>query len=232
MAFASYQVATRCTGSASAGSRALMKWAMLAGLTDVNMGIYSCRPIRGGGARSLHSEGRAGDHGVKSLAKGHRLVQTLRPHARALGIQCMIFDRRIWSAKSPGRNGRAYRGVNPHYDHVHIELTRNAAGRLTLATLRSVLEGKSVKVSAPAPTKPKRSTGRKRPVKVGSRTLREGSRGRDVVFVQRFLGIRADGIYGRRTRARVRWYQDMRGLKVDGVVGPRTWAHMLGRVKR
>lgn len=52
-------------------------------------------------------------------------------------------------------------------------------------------------------------------------------RGEDVVFVQRFIGPAkagpADGVFGARSRAAVRWYQGMRGLRVDGAVGGATW---------
>lgn len=55
-------------------------------------------------------------------------------------------------------------------------------------------------------------------------TLRRGSIGPAVEVIQRFLGIKPDGIFGPDTEAAVRRYQQMRGLVVDGAVGPRTWA--------
>ena len=49
--------------------------------------------------------------------------------------------------------------------------------------------------------------------------------------LQQFIGSAhagaADGHYGTKTAAGVRWYQDMRGLSVDGVAGPKTWAPIL-----
>lgn len=218
--FAPYQPATRCSGSASAGAQALVKFALDADLADSNMGIYSCREVRGGGARSLHSEGRAVDLGVRTLAKGHRLVQLLRPVARELGVQAVIFDRKIWSAKSPGRDGRYYGGVNPHRDHLHVELSRNGGANLTVATLRQVLE-----LVAAVPSAPNKPVA----VKAGSRVLRVGSSGKDVGYLQRFLDVNDDGTFGAGTRAAVRKYQTMRGIEADGVVGARTWAHILGQ---
>ena len=235
MVFPTYQVATRCTGSATPGSQALMKWSLDAGLCDRNMGIYNCRDVRGtSGMYSLHAEGRAGDHGVntdsKGRAKGRRLVETLRPVAKELGIQCMIFDRHIWSAKSPGKDGRPYTGVNPHYDHAHIELTRNAAANLTIATIKHVLEKASKPAVTPAPVKPKPG---KKVVKLGSRALRRGSKGKDVLYVQKFIGhgVKPDGVYGAKTEAAVRWWQDRHNLAVDGSIGPRDWAKILGKKK-
>jgi peptidoglycan hydrolase-like protein with peptidoglycan-binding domain len=56
------------------------------------------------------------------------------------------------------------------------------------------------------------------------RLLRVGSRGPAVAAVQRALGIRADGVFGKQTRRAVRVFQARRGLEVDGIVGPQTRA--------
>lgn len=53
--------------------------------------------------------------------------------------------------------------------------------------------------------------------------------GQDVTFVQKKIGARAgtpDGVFGAKTRAAVRWYQQSKGLQVDGQVGPATWRAM------
>jgi hypothetical protein len=52
--------------------------------------------------------------------------------------------------------------------------------------------------------------------------LKKGSRGDAVRALQRRLGIPADGIFGRATRAAVRRFQRRHGLVVDGIVGPAT----------
>jgi hypothetical protein len=44
--------------------------------------------------------------------------------------------------------------------------------------------------------------------------------------LQRFLGIEADGIYGRGTTAAVRAFQAANGLEADGIVGPKTLAKL------
>src|SRR5215210_442002 len=52
--------------------------------------------------------------------------------------------------------------------------------------------------------------------------LKKGSRGPAVAALQRQLGISADGVFGRQTRAAVRAFQARNGLVVDGIVGPQT----------
>ena len=61
----------------------------------------------------------------------------------------------------------------------------------------------------------------------GTRTVRQGDTGADVAYLQRFLGIPADGSFGPITKAAVVRYQKMRGLTVDGIAGPVTWLNIL-----
>jgi N-acetyl-anhydromuramyl-L-alanine amidase AmpD len=68
------------------------------------------------------------------------------------------------------------------------------------------------------------------PRKLGSRVLELASpmmRGEDVGFVQRWVGVDDDDVFGPATKAAVQEYQRMRGIDDDGVVGPVTWSHML-----
>jgi peptidoglycan hydrolase-like protein with peptidoglycan-binding domain len=54
-------------------------------------------------------------------------------------------------------------------------------------------------------------------------TLRRGSKGEHVTFLQKMIGASVDGDFGPKTEARVRWYQKMRRLPVTGVADPATW---------
>lgn len=56
--------------------------------------------------------------------------------------------------------------------------------------------------------------------------LKVGSRGEDVKAVQEFLGLAADGIFGKGTEQAVRDFQKLNGLGADGLVGKGTWAAM------
>jgi len=59
-------------------------------------------------------------------------------------------------------------------------------------------------------------------------TLRLGSKGPSVVWLQQHLGITADGDFGHGTQASVIAYQQHHGLTPDGVVGPMTWNVLRG----
>lgn len=54
--------------------------------------------------------------------------------------------------------------------------------------------------------------------------VKVGSKGEAVKFIQKQLGITADGIFGPATAAAVKKHQAKHGLTADGIVGPKTWA--------
>jgi len=83
---------------------------------------------------------------------GHEAVRRLGAVGLELGLQCAIFDRTIWSARSP--NGRPYTGVHPHFDHVHFELTREAGATLTRARIVQLLEPEPEPIPEPEPVRP------------------------------------------------------------------------------
>ena len=54
-------------------------------------------------------------------------------------------------------------------------------------------------------------------------TVKQGSKGADVKYLQNKLGITADGDFGPKTKAAVVAFQTKNGLTADGIVGPKTW---------
>lgn len=209
MSWPVWEPATRCTGGPSSGAQAFMKWFLIeyGDKGGYNLGIYNCRTVRGGSTTSMHGEGRACDLGfpVGSI-QGDRLLRRLLRVPGRLGIQCIIYERKIYSRKNP--KGAPYTGVNPHRDHLHVEFTREAGEKLTYTTVNRVL---AYVVNTP-----------------GSRDLRKGMKGRDVKWLQRRLDIPDDGIYGTQTVKAVRQFEASKKeqfprLQVDGVVGRLTW---------
>src|SRR3954463_11340721 len=57
-----------------------------------------------------------------------------------------------------------------------------------------------------------------------AKPLKKGAKGPRVRKAQRWLGVRADGIFGSGTKRAVKAFQRRHGLTADGVVGPATWA--------
>ncbi|HEX8647503.1 MAG TPA: N-acetylmuramoyl-L-alanine amidase [Thermoleophilaceae bacterium] len=125
-----------------------------------SMGIFNCRPVRGGTTLSLHGEGRALDWGLNANDETERaaadaIVAELlatdadgNTHAlaRRMGIQEIIWNRQIWSAGSRAAQGlRPYGGTNPHTDHIHVGQNHDGAqGRTSFWTA----------AAAPAPATP------------------------------------------------------------------------------
>lgn len=139
---------SRCSGRAQPGTLALREGvrASFPGIGD--LGIYNCRPTRGGGSLSTHGEGRGWDAACNATtasgrALGDRLAAHLVSVAHLLGIQRIIWNRRQWDGKSQA--WRAYSGVSPHTDHLHIELCWSAArdNPLTVEYVIQVLGGTS-----------------------------------------------------------------------------------------
>jgi putative chitinase len=56
--------------------------------------------------------------------------------------------------------------------------------------------------------------------------LKVGSKGNDVIALQKFLGLSADGVFGKGTENAVKVWQSKNGLAADGIVGKGTWESM------
>lgn len=98
-------------------------------------GIFNCRPVRGSSAPSTHGEGRSldWDPGDDCDPEGDAIAEALIAASHDLGVQQIIWCRRIWTV---GRGWRGFSGsAGPHLDHLHIEQTRAAASTLTMTAV-------------------------------------------------------------------------------------------------
>lgn len=59
-------------------------------------------------------------------------------------------------------------------------------------------------------------------------TIKKGSRGELVKYLQNLLGISPDGIFGTITENAVKLFQSRNRLTVDGIVGETTWQRLIG----
>lgn len=151
MILVGYTPASACTGGPTLGAQALMAWFLDTFADGRNDGIYNCRAMRGGTFFSIHAEGRAVDLGTpltgKPPAWATVLAEALVAFSAELGVQCVIWNRRIWSGARSAEGWRPYSGVDAHTTHLHVELTREAGRSLTTALIRDVFAP-----AAPSPT--------------------------------------------------------------------------------
>lgn len=219
MNFAPWEACRACSSGPQPGAVALLAWCREVAPQGRSMGIFYCRPVRGGSSLSLHSCGRALDWGMpmeggRGSSAGHGLVSWIGSAGRRLGVQAIIYDRRIWSARSP--NGRAYTGVAPHYDHLHIELTAASARNLTLATLRSVLGGSQAATNEEDDVYVVRHDQRGARVERAQRIIQAAGRTFGEDLLPRFG---ADGHYGDETASAVNVIARRARLDEDGGTG-------------
>lgn len=146
--------------------------------------------------------------------------------ARRFGINYIIWNRRMWRSYAPERGWAVYTGVSPHTDHIHFTFHWDGAMKRTSwwtgKALTTITDGPGVTTP---PTGGVTSTGY--PV------LSVGSKGADVVTVQRIVGTAADGDFGSKTRAAVVSWQSRHGVPTTGVADDATWTKFisLGLVK-
>jgi len=139
---AGYSPQRKCSPWAKPGTTAFANLLLRTYRSSRSLGIVrSC----GVGGTSEHKEGRAFDWGVSiHNERDRRAVRSLMrwllqrdrygnryAMARRLGIQYMIWNRRIWGSYSASSGWRRYTGSNPHTDHVHFSLSWKGARKKT-----------------------------------------------------------------------------------------------------
>lgn len=159
-----YTGAKSCTKGPAEGALGAMSWflAKYKELGGRNSGIYNCRPVRGSTrTTSLHGEGRAMDFGLRWYDKidiFEEFAEQLRRNSKELGIQCIIFNQKIFSGGYKNKGWYNYTGVNPHTDHLHVEFSWTAADRDkddTIALWERELGGKLTGKPVPVKSRPK-----------------------------------------------------------------------------
>jgi hypothetical protein len=161
---ARYAAQTKCSPSAKPGTSALSKMLLSTYKGSRSLGIVRACSV---GGTSEHKEGRAFDWGLSAYSARDRAyaadfikwaLATDRhgnkyANLRRLGIQYMIWNKRIWSTSYASSGWRAYKGVSPHTDHIHISLGWDGANKQTSFWTNKVA-GKATTASKPAPPKP------------------------------------------------------------------------------
>jgi hypothetical protein len=161
---AGYSGQSKCSPWAKPGTVAFSRLLLRTYPSSRSLGIVrSCNV----GGQSEHKEGRAFDWGVSAYnARDRRAVRSLmewllktdrfgnrHAMARRLGIQYMIWNRRIWGSYAASSGWRRYTGSSPHTDHVHFSLSWKGARKLT-----SFWRPRNFDAPAPAPTPTPRPT--------------------------------------------------------------------------
>ena len=133
-----YDDAPKWTGSAACGGKLLPgghklgEYLLTHFAVVTSVGGYACRRNTADSSRmSVHGTGRAPDvfiptaSGSADNGQGDKVANWLVMHSQQIGVQLVIWDRSIWRAN--GTNDSAYGGPNPHVDHIHVEITTDAA---------------------------------------------------------------------------------------------------------
>ncbi len=174
---ARYQAQTTCSPTAKPGVADLAARLLRAYPTTRSLGIVRACSV---GGTSEHKEGRAFDWGGLNAAKasdrdrvqkfttwlfktdkyGNRYAM-----ARRLGIQYLIWNRKIWGSYSAASGWRKYTGANSHRDHVHISFTWAGARKKTsfwtgkVGNVQAAPPPSSYPTPTPTPTTPTTPSG-------------------------------------------------------------------------
>lgn len=229
-----YVGAKSCTSGPQPGAWGAMDYFLSAYKSKggVNTGIYNCRSVRGGRTTSLHGEGRAADFGIRPYSAGYgtALAKALVAYSKELGIQCVIWNRGIWSSSYPHSGFRRYNGVASHTDHIHVEFTwaRAKAGRAETAKhFAKVLGGVKpgdVKIGGGGGS----SSPTYKTVSGSTPLVKLYHKGEPVKRIQKAVGVKADSYYGPDTVKAVKKWQKANGLVADGIFGDKSWGVLNG----
>jgi len=127
-----------CSGTLFSGTAKLRTYLNDTFSQISGIGGYDCRPNTADTSQtSIHGTGRAldvfipMDGGAADNTKGDPVAAWLLTHAEFIGVQLVIWDHSLWNASKTGEKLRAYGGPVPHIDHLHVEITEEAAAEQT-----------------------------------------------------------------------------------------------------
>ena len=129
-----------CSGGMTPGNNILRDYLYAHFPQAYSIGGYSCRSINGDSSKmSVHGTGRALDIMIHTVGGaqadndlGDPIGNFLIENAEAIGIQYIIWDLYTWNGEKPaGSKSKDYGGAHPHNDHLHVELSVEAAKNTT-----------------------------------------------------------------------------------------------------
>ncbi len=125
-----------CGGRLLEGSTKLGEFLLDEFEAVTSVGGYACRANTANRKKmSVHGTGRALDvfipkvGGAADNTRGDAVANWLVENAEQIGVQLVIWDRTVWMAN--GKSDKAYSGPHPHDDHIHVEITKDAAALKT-----------------------------------------------------------------------------------------------------
>ncbi len=125
-----------CSGKLRPGGKVVGELLMDKYPAVASVGGYACRRNTADLRRmSVHGTGRALDVMIPVVSRGpnrqagDKIANWLILNAQQIGVQLIIWNRTIWRAN--GTNDAKYGGPVPHIDHLHVELTEEAAAHTT-----------------------------------------------------------------------------------------------------
>lgn len=152
---------------------------------------------------------------ILDICEEYNIPLRYLPHP--VGGRC---SEKVWANES-GISAHRYA---PGNDHTDLPLPRSFLRQLKA---RQVARKKEHVTKPPVtPSKPAENSSGKdtnTTLKRAYRVLRKGSRGKQVVRLQKELGITADGLFGNGTHKSVVLFQKKHKLTADGIVGKDTW---------
>lgn len=115
--------------------------------------------------------------------------------------------------------------VNDVLGHKEFSGTSTACPGIDMNLVRDRLKGSK---TVEAPKTEVKSEVVTKPSKGGNTVVKEGDKGLIVKTIQTLVGASNDGIFGSKTKAKVKAFQKSKGLAQDGVVGKNTWKALTG----